>query len=408
MKGFGERSAAAVVMVITLAAAAVMPAEEEKRRDGAPEGRIIVESRPEKISVYRSGPALVEERVRVPAEGRVVLRLPSLAVIPSLEVRLRGSRPAAFSVQEEKVETSSEQGRRKVVTGYFVDLPSGGENPDEVTVRYALRGINWTPGLEAEVIAGETLSLTLMGVINGTHPGFQDCDVTLASESGPLGGSIYFDPRYRGTPAGIRPPGSETAYELGKLDIPAGATTIVTILSAEVPLQWRYLWDTRTRERVRRLAVISNPFRKPICPAPYRIRKRGLLMAEGKADWADPGQTLNLAAGYETGITVTRSIVTEDQSGVNTPRFRHYVDFSLKNETGREALVELVFGKKESARRKATEYFFTREPDRRPGEIFIWDMRLHGSGEEALAFSFESARARYEEYRIYESALYGD
>ena len=117
---------------------------------------------------------------------------------------------------------------------------------------------------------------------------------------------------------------------------------------------------------------------------------------------------VTLAAGAEVGLAVKRSVVTDDNLESKSRPFRHTVNFSLRNDTAEEIMVEVLFDKMPSDRRNRTIYNFTREPDRRPGEIFIWELSVAGGAEGVIPFSFDSDRPRYSEYSHYEDALFGD
>ena len=104
---------------------------------------------------------------------------------------------------------------------------------------------------------------------------------------------------------------TQSTIHIGPVNLRGRGTTVVHILEAETNFVWRHLWDTRTQERVKRFVVADNPFDKSLPLSIYRLLDGGLVLAQGRSDWAGVGAAVTFAAGTTSDIDLKRSLVTE-------------------------------------------------------------------------------------------------
>lgn len=223
-----------------------------------------------------------------------------------------------------------------------------------------------------------------------------------------MASKIYYDrvsPFRRGRAQENPLGGADVVYDIGKQTLPKDATVLVPFLSAEATCETKYVWDTSTRQRVQTLLVAKNPLKQPICPAAVSVFRGDVRLANDVSEWTPPGRELVLRAGVAAGIEVERSVVTSENLGMKGPRFNHAIKFKAANTTREPVVVEVLFTKKLGSRHR-TEYHFRKEPDKRPGTLFIWVLNLAPGGAETIEFDFDSDQARYSEYELYERARY--
>ena len=192
---------------------------------------------------------------------------------------------------------------------------------------------------------------------------------------------------------------------LGRRTVIKDKPALLTVSSANGRYDEKLLWHTDTREWVRVVLMISNPFKQPICPAPANLYRHGVLISQDTSEWVAPGAPIVLAAGHAPEIEVERSVETTEHLANRARPFTHDTKFKVTNHGDRRIRLEVVMPKKFGAQHK-TIYRFKRKPDRKPGETFIWELDLKKDQTNVIAFSFDSEYARFAGYETYEKARY--
>ena len=372
------------------------------------ESRAVIISQPSRAVIYRDGYCFLEETLVLGAGNGAAVRLSPNTDVASLSAFLGKARVDNLAVKEEVVSVETEKGTEKKRTGYLVSLPDalqGARKNQSVVLRYGVTGITWQPRLEVSVVDDGQVAISLRSLIGNGSQDLRSCQVLLASAAGPLQGKLYYEEGARGRTRAGTLRGADVCYDLGRRTIPGSTTAVTTIQSATAQFRMKHIWDTRTRERVRSVIVTKNPFDVPLCPASFAVLKNNVIVANGESEWASPGQTILLPAGTEPRIGVERSIVTTENLDKKARRFTHTIKLRVANATGRGVVVEALFGKK-LGRHHRTEYRFKREPDRRPGDLLLWELKLGKDEAQTIEFAFDSDQAKYHEYEHYESADY--
>jgi hypothetical protein len=180
---------------------------------------------------------------------------------------------------------------------------------------------------------------------------------------------------------------------------------LLTVRSAGSRYERKLIWHTDSREWVRAVLMISNPFPEPICPAPASLYRRGVLIGRDESEWVSPGTPILLAAGHAPDIEVERSVDTSEHLANRARPFTHSTKFKVTNHGNERVRLEVAMPKKFGSEHK-TIYRFKQKPDRRPGELFIWELDLKKDQTDVIAFSFDSEYARFPGYQTYEKARY--
>jgi hypothetical protein len=98
-------------------------------------------------------------------------------------------------------------------------------------------------------------------------------------------------------------------------------------------------------------------------------------------------------------------VVTTENLANRARPFRHAIEFKVTNRGEERVRLEVIMPKRLGSRHK-TLYKFRREPDRRPGELFLWELDLKPGQTKTIAFRFDSEHARFQGYQTYEKARY--
>lgn len=75
----------------------------------------------------------------------------------------------------------------------------------------------------------------------------------------------------------------------------------------------------------------------------------------------------------------------------------------MTNRGAERVNLVVVFPKKIGSRHK-TLYSFKREPDRRPGALYVWDLDLAPGKGEHISFHLDTEYPRFGDYNAYEAA----
>jgi hypothetical protein len=280
---------------------------------------------------------------------------------------------------------------------------SGPVAKGKLVLRYGTTGINWQPQLGAEILDKERVSVTLTALVTNNALDLRNCRIYLASSAGALPSRIYFvRQHYAGN---VHTRSADLLYDVGQRTVEKDKPALLTVSSASSRYQKKLVWHTDTREWVRVVLMITNPFTEPICPAPASLYKRGVLISRDNAEFVSPGTPIVLAAGHAPDIEVERSVDTSERLANRARPFTHVTKFKVTNHGNQRIRLEVVMPKKFGSQHK-TIYRFKRKPDRRPGEMFIWELDLKKDQTNVIAFSFDSEYARFPGYKTYEKARY--
>ena len=374
-----------------------------------------VPSRPDKATIYRDGYALLEQKLS-PKDARSAILLPPGVDMASVRVIANG-RPFAGLQFEELIEEIVDT-ERSVVQGVVVERPrttkkpvgyllrldpSASANKGGLTLRYGSSGLSWQPELGAEIIDGKRVSVSLTALVNNTALDLRDCQIQLASSAGQLPSKVYFATHH--ALGNVSHRSADMIYTLGKRTILKDRPALLTVLTANGSYTKKLIWQTDTRERVRTVLMIPNPFEQALCPTPARLYRRGALISQDNAEWAEPGAPILLAAGHAADVLVERSVDTTENLANRARPFRHQLKFKVTNRGTERIQLEVIMNKKLGHSHK-TLYKFKQEPDRRPGALFIWDLNLTQGKTGVIAFRIDSEYARFSGYETYEKARY--
>ncbi|HUU03766.1 MAG TPA: hypothetical protein VM425_20190 [Myxococcota bacterium] len=381
---------------------------------------VIVPSRPQLATLYRDGYAVLEEQISADGPGAAI-RLPAETDPTSVQVLRDGNQAGSVQLEElfekesttEKTFVNGVAVERMVNTikrvGYLLrPAPAGSGAKNRLTLRYGTTGIGWQPQLVTEILDEERVSVTLTALITNRALNLEKCRIYLASSAGQLPSKLYFSAAmHHGYQPSINS-GTRSAdlvYDAGSQTIIKDRTTLLTVLSARSRYDKRLVWRTDTRERIQAVLIIPNPFSRPLCPAPARLLRQSVLISLDHAEWAPPGADIVMAAGHASDIEVERSVDTTENRANRTRPFRHDVKFKVVNRGPERVRLETVMPKMFGSKHK-TLYRFKQEPDRRPGELFIWDLDLKKGQTEVISFSFDSEYPRFSAYQTFEKARY--
>ena len=372
-------------------------------------------SRPDRATIYRDGYAVLEETLgRMEPKGAV--RLPAQTDLTSVRVLLDGK--CLGNIQIEEIIEEEKTVEKTVVGQVVVEKPvvvkkrvgylvrPGIKKPvgkGKLVLRYGTTGINWQPHLGAELLDQERIAVTLTALVSNTALDLGNCHIRLASSAGALPSRIYFARHhYAGNVHGRS---ADMIYDLGRRTVMKDKPALLTVASANSRYDRKLIWHTDTREWVRVVLMIRNPFKEPICPAPAALYRRGVLVSQDTAEWVAPGTPIVLTAGHAPEIEIERSVETSERLANRARPFTHATKFKVTNRGDRRIRLEVVMPKKFGSRHK-TIYRFKRKPDRKPGEMFIWELDLKKDQTNVIAFSFDSEYARFPGYETYEKARY--
>jgi hypothetical protein len=372
-------------------------------------------SRPQRATIYRDGYAVLEEKLSGMGAGAVV-QLPAEVDLSSVRMFQVGR--ALSDLRFEELVEEIQGTERIMVGGVLVEKPTSTKQrtgyllrlgrtaltgQDEFRLRYSVTGINWQPQLEAEVQDAERVALTLTALVTNRTLDLRDCHLRLASGAGGLPSKMYF-----GAPSGGGNDSSRAAdliYELGQQTVEKDRPTLLVVSSAVGGYQKKYIWNTDTRERVRAVLMIPNPLTKPLCPAPANLIRDGVLVSQDQAEWAPPKAPIVLSAGYTPDVEIERSVETTENLANKARPFRHAISFKVANRGSERIRLDVVMTKKLGSQHK-TLYRFKREPDRRPGTFYIWELDLTPGKGSQIDFSLDSEYPRFSGYEGYEKASY--
>jgi len=372
-------------------------------------------SRPERATIYRDGYAVLEETLGR-MEPRGAVRLPAQTDLASVRVLMGGR--YLNDIQLEEIIEEEKTIERTVVGRVVVEKPvtvkkrvgyrmrPGIKKPvgkGKLLLRYGTTGINWQPQLSAEILDAERVDVTMTALVSNTALDLKNCRIHLASGAGALPGRVYFARQHYAGNVGGR--SADLVYDLGRRTVMKDKPGVLTVSSAGSRYERKLIWHTDTREWVRVVLMIKNPFKVPVCPAPASLYRRGALISQDTAEWVAPGGPIVLAAGHAPEIEVERSVETSERLANRARPFTHKTKFKVTNRGDRRIRLEVVMPKKFGSRHK-TIYRFKRKPDRKPGETFIWDLDLKKDQTNVIAFSFDSEYARFPGYETYEKARY--
>ncbi|MBW1872570.1 MAG: hypothetical protein JRJ19_10920 [Deltaproteobacteria bacterium] len=373
-------------------------------------------SRPERATIYRDGYAVLEEKLGR-MEPQAAIQLPAETDLTSVQVSLGGKYLSSVQIEElieevkttEKTMVGGQVVLEKPVTtkkrvGYLLRPGiSGPVGKGKLILRYGTTGINWQPQLGAEILDKERVVVTLTALVTNNALDLRNCRIYLASSAGALPSRIYFvRQHYSGN---VHTRSADLLYDVGQRTVEKDKLALLTVSSASSRYQKKLVWHTDTREWVRVVLMITNPFKEPICPAPASLYKRGVLISRDNAEFVSPGTPIVLAAGHAPEIEVERSVDTSERLANRARPFTHATKFKVTNHGNQRIRLEVVMPKKFGSRHK-TIYRFKRKPDRRPGEMFIWELDLKKDQTNVIAFSFDSEHARFPGYQTYEKARY--
>jgi hypothetical protein len=379
-----------------------------------------ISSRPQRAVVYRDGYAVLEETLGPVGPGAVI-RLPAGTDLASVQLALNGKRLGGLVLEEVYEEVPGTE--KTVVAGVLVEKSTVAKNlvgyrlhPDltgrvakgKLMLRYGTTGIGWQPQLRVEILDDQRVSVTMTAQVSNRVLDLTKCRIRLASHAGPLSSKVYFG---RAMIGGFNPHNTgsirsaDQVYRAGVQDIPRDRTVLLSVLSSRSSYQRKLVWHTGSRERVQVALLVANPFGISICPGPVHLYRDGALISRDNAEWAPPDSHLVLAAGQAPDIEVRRSVETTENLANKARPFRHAIEFTVTNRGQAPVLLEAVMPKKIGSRHK-TLYHFRRKPDRRPGAVFIWDLRLAKDQTRKVAFHFDSEHPRFAEYQVYEKAAY--
>ncbi len=376
----------------------------------------MISSRPESATIYRDGYAVLEERLDRLEPGAAI-RLPADTDLASIEVFRDGKR--LDSVQLEEITEDKETVEKTVVRGEVVlEKPSktkqrvgyllrpgtiGASAGENLLLRYGCQGIGWEPRLSVEILDGERVSVTLAAQVNNGALDLSDCRIQLASGAGQLPSRLYFA---RQSYAGNQYARSaDLLYQMGAHTVLKDRTTLLTVRTAQSRYREKLIWHTDSRDWVRVVLLVDNPFPEPICPAPVGLYRGGVLLGQDAAEFVAPTAPLVVDAGHAPEIEVERSVETSENLANRARPFTHDTKFRVNNRGHRTVRLEVAMPKKFGSQHK-TIYRFGRQPDRRPGELFIWELELKKGQAEVIALSFDSEFPQFPGYEAYEKARY--
>ncbi|MBW1873128.1 MAG: DUF4139 domain-containing protein, partial [Deltaproteobacteria bacterium] len=376
-------------------------------------------TRPNSVTIYRDGYAYFEENLKLGKNNELTVRLPAQTDVTSIKasvgnISLRNLEVEAIYKEESKKIRQFDLDSKRVIEkveiiktleGYILYLRKrGAAGVKNVILNYGSSGISWTPRLDVTIEDKRRVALELTALIDNQAFDLRDCRVYLASGAGNMSSKIYFESaRYQ--TSSITPQSSRAAdvvYDLGRQNIPKDKTTLITFLTGKSRYKKKIIWNTDTRERVRGMILTQNPFKLPLCPAKTNLYDQARLISQDYVEWAPAGGPIALAAGNATGIVIERSVVTKENLArkAKARPFNHAIKFTVTNNSDEDVAVEVIMQKRMGSRHK-TIYKFKKEPNRRPGQLMIWELAMKKGQREVIAFSFDSEYQSFSGYQSY-------
>jgi hypothetical protein len=418
----------------------------------ANEPEMIVKSSPQKAAVYTEGRCVFEEQLAENFDSRAAIRLPAETDINSIEVSRGTERlsdikviPAMQQVEHKPKEASGgaadEQGSPQLLH-YLLKLnkDSGEKNSQPLTLRYAVKGISWTPLEKAEVSETGETRLCLDAVIRNEVASFSSMAVSLIAtpkQKAPTKEEKNQHPYNQEEPteeycSWRDMPFSRSLYaeySVGSMALPktAEGTSLVNIFCKNTDkAEVRHSWNTKDR-KVKKTTYIKNPYSSPLCDASMTVVKNSVIVKKVDSEWAEANEPLLLLEEDADAVVCSSSVeVTEnfkkrnmwencrrsrnqDDSPCDTKNalfYNHQYEFTCQNDSGGAVKVDVVFNKKYGLDYKNI-YNFKEEPAKSPGWWHVWELELGQKEKKSIKFDIDSDRKSYNDYKKYGKAMEG-
>jgi hypothetical protein len=333
-------------------------------------------ARPDAVTAYTSGPALLGSTLTVAASDRLRVRLPAHVSRDSIEITDGGTHVPAYQIVDDPMARLG--AGRGTVSELSQDLTleweagkPAGEQPEqrEVNIECLVSGVTWRPAYRLDVLDDEHAEITVDAVIVNSARDFHDTAVTvvsgstagsggLASLGGAGGGGLSGLAVFLSSPK----PDLYHPYAIpGAHDLPKDTTTSIELLRKTVPCAEHYQWDARLSQSVDVVYSIRNDTDLPWPKGTVRVYRDGTPI----------GEEVELEVADASPIQVERDPDVEKDDARGFKQEYHHTDtYEIVSPVG--GRLELIVHKPLDG----ADETFTLEPTESESDRHRWQLEL--------------------------------
>jgi hypothetical protein len=296
-------------------------------------------ARPDAITAYTSGPALIGATFQAAPVRRLRVTLPAHVSRDSIEITDGGERVTRHQIIDDPLaRLAAGRGSMSDLTQELTlewESPRGSEPQEgrDIGISCLVSGVTWRPTYRLRLLDGDRAEITCDAVIVNSAHDFRD--TTVAVVSGPKAGS-------GGIPAlgatggaggglaallrGAKPDLYHSYAVPGRHSLPKDTTTAIELLRMTVPCTRSYKWDARLSQGVDVVYRVVNDTELPWPQGTVRVYRAGEPIGESDIEWVRVGEDVELQIAGASQIRVERDAEVERDTTGGFKREYHHTD----------------------------------------------------------------------------------
>jgi hypothetical protein len=351
------------------------------------EDAVRYSSQPDRIAIFYNNIAFAHDEITLPSGTDVQIVLPITLYADTLVLREDGERIPNYRL----VNSGSE---------YLVEWQSASTAAvRQVTLDYLMSGLSWKPKYDLFLIgANPTAQLDFFAEISANTFDAEGVDVRLVAgtvdtaqmvDYGATASMNQYIAGYAEPTSTATLTGSATIqyiYNMGELDLVAGATIYTRITDAELPARKVHLWNAQADTKVTVIYKLLNETEFPFADGIVRSYQDGMFLGSDGIELTPPNSEGSVTVGTLQNVRVNR---TESTTAISSFLYttKHDIALNMTN-FGEEAItIEVVDYYSTNA---FNFEFATTEPERQGDNLFRWTITIEPGATETITYTYVS------------------
>lgn len=374
-----------VVFLLFALLAAALPAQASEQ--------FTYISQPESVTIFLNNIVFVTDTLTLAGGTDAQIILPSQIFQDTLLVWENDERVTRYSINRNSGQV-------------VLKLPSGGADLREVRLEYLAPGLSWRPVYDLRFVgdAPEMVSLSFYAEIQNQGFDLESVETRLAA--GEVNISQGFDELGRAPAAAMNQTlagyddgsaalaaGAVTIqhlYPIGALDSVPGDTLYARVLASDLPNRRVLLWNAATDQQVTVIFKVRNETQTALAAGIVRSYQDSLFIGSDPVEFTPSGSEGSITVGRLQDVRVSRaeSFTAIEATLVRDEQVLHEVTLTMTSFAQETIQIEAV----DIWPPNATDFQFSVEPQREPGNVLRWVVDLPPSETVTITYSYQTPR----------------
>lgn len=350
--------------------------------------RISYTSYPEEVAVFLNNIAFARDHLSIPPDSQTQIILPASAYPNTLVLQENGQRVPRYRL------SNNEYGQIVV----HLDATQGTANR-ELTLDYLLAGLGWTPTYDMWIRdESEAVRLDFSAQIANNALDLEDTEVRLVAGEVAASGQIDANSTLtanqiivgydRSGNTGLSTGGVtiQHVYPVGVITSKVGETAFLNLLSRDFPARRVIVWNAATDIQATVIYKVRNDSELPLAEGIVHTYKDDLFTGSDPVETTPLGGEGSITVGGLQDVRVNRkqssTLIAQRAFDSDT---LYEVELNMTNFSQDPIEIEVV----DSWRTDATDFVFSDEPSREPGNMLRWTVRLEPGETKIIEYEYK-------------------